>query len=46
LDTANEITKKHQEGIALDAQLRETLLAKVECTRSVGVLLSEAQEIP
>jgi hypothetical protein len=40
----DEITRKHELGIALDQQLRETLLRKLECTRETGILLAEAQD--
>ena len=40
----DEISKKHKEGVTLDAQLRETLLAKLETTRQCGVLLDEAHD--
>jgi len=40
----DEISQRHLEGIALDQQLRETLLRKLECTREVGILLEEAHE--
>jgi hypothetical protein len=44
LSLRDEITKKHQEGIALDQKLRQTLLRKLECTRETGILLNEAQD--
>jgi len=39
----DEITAKHQQGIALDQQLREILLRKLEVTRECGILLDESQ---
>jgi len=44
LTLRDEITRKHHEGIALDQQLRDTLLRKLECTRETGILLDEAQD--
>ena len=34
-----QIAQKHNEGVALDQQFRDTLLGKLETTRDVGVLL-------
>jgi hypothetical protein len=44
LSLRDEVTQKHQEAIALDAQLGFVLLSKLEIPRSVGVLQSEAQD--
>lgn len=39
-----EIIAKHNQGVSLDKQLRETLLSKLETTRQCGLLLSEAAD--